>query len=504
MLPHRPPSSKENSQFTFVSENNSAEARSHAMREHWKQRRKRSSESTRQRSLRPLLPRLGTERHTELASAENTSEYHKAAHAEESNSNESIDAILNVASQALLGFDRALAPSLPDPFQTCPVYLTSQHHKLLHHWLCTHAAMMFDDLNTLHFNPMKDVWFPLDFSNASSFNCIMAHSAAHLAHLYAGTSPGRGTISSDALKFKARAVEILRLWQMDASMKLSDNSFAAVVRLLTFERYWGTEAEWTVHRNGLQAMIEAKGGIGQLRSNWRLELVVFLVTLMSKPSWFESRNKLTEISRSSMSSLFPDDPFSLDKIRSLWLISFVQDMRVFMSASTTGKLSSLLKLRDAVLLLRSSFLLSNLDISQELLNSTANYDRLVCLILISVAVHGFLSGIYDAQEESAGCILLNYLNSALIEAADHLHGDSVHDLRLLLQLCVTENYVDGQQQINYVLEMSEVMNALSSEARCGIEKCLINLLHRVFDHDSDFIVDDEWTPDSLLASMHGT
>jgi hypothetical protein len=99
----------------------------------------------------------------------------------------------------------------------------------------THAAMMFEDLDVTAFNPMKDVWFPLDLSNASSFNCIMAHSAAHLYHLYAGTPARRGSISSDALKYKIEAVRILRLWLGDPEKELSDDSFAAVVRLLTFE-----------------------------------------------------------------------------------------------------------------------------------------------------------------------------------------------------------------------------------------------------------------------------
>lgn len=99
----------------------------------------------------------------------------------------------------------------------------------------THATMMFEDLDIPTFNPMKDVWFPLDLSNASSFNAIMAHSAAHLSHLYAGTSPQRGTNSSDALRFKSEAVRILHEWLSIPDKALSYDAFAAVIRLLTFE-----------------------------------------------------------------------------------------------------------------------------------------------------------------------------------------------------------------------------------------------------------------------------
>jgi len=95
--------------------------------------------------------------------------------------------------------------------------------------------MMFEELDIPTFNPMKDVWFPLDLSNASSFNAVMAHSAAHLSQLYAGMSPLRETNSSAALEFKTEAVRILHEWLSDPEKALSYDAFAAVIRLLTFE-----------------------------------------------------------------------------------------------------------------------------------------------------------------------------------------------------------------------------------------------------------------------------
>lgn len=95
--------------------------------------------------------------------------------------------------------------------------------------------MMFDEMPTPAFNPMRDVWFPLDLSNAACFNVIMAHSAAHLAYFYEGTTSSRGTNSYQALKYKSEAIEILNQWLNDPVQSLSNNTFATVVRLLTFE-----------------------------------------------------------------------------------------------------------------------------------------------------------------------------------------------------------------------------------------------------------------------------
>ncbi|KAI9930288.1 hypothetical protein MW887_012101 [Aspergillus wentii] len=236
------------SHFTFVTGNIQSEARSHAMREHWKRRHDRNKEAKTSNwkkvsSSRTLLPR-STSASNEEGSLTTTTSSSGLQHGERGREKGSPDGEVvgkkkhsqpGIPAQMFCGMSYALSSARPDPFQTCPVHLTSQHQKLLHHWISTHAAMMFEDLEVTEFNPMKDVWFPLDLSNASSFNCIMAHSAAHLSHLYAGTPPRQGTNSFDALKYKIEAVRILRIWLSDPEKELCDDAFAAVVRLLTFE-----------------------------------------------------------------------------------------------------------------------------------------------------------------------------------------------------------------------------------------------------------------------------
>jgi hypothetical protein len=225
------------------------------MKEHWKRRHQRNKEAKacHQRKISRNMPLRSKGRSNEdVSTSEDTNR--SSGLPEVGN----MDVVGNqekspgIPTQLLCGVSYALSSSRPDPFQTCPVQLTTQHQKLLHHCayedlaacgnftdgmvgISTHAAMMFEDLSVTEFNPMKDVWFPLDLSNASSFNCVMAHSAAHLYHLYAGTPAQRGSKSSDALKYKIEAVRILRSWLVDPNKELSDDSFAAVVRLLTFE-----------------------------------------------------------------------------------------------------------------------------------------------------------------------------------------------------------------------------------------------------------------------------
>lgn len=89
--------------------------------------------------------------------------------------------------------------------------------------------MMFEDMPRSAFNPMRDVWMPLDLSNAASFYAIMAHASAHLVFLRGQRS------SSQALKFKTEAMVLVNQWMSNPEQRLCDDTFAAVLRLLTFE-----------------------------------------------------------------------------------------------------------------------------------------------------------------------------------------------------------------------------------------------------------------------------
>ncbi|KAK9491414.1 hypothetical protein V1508DRAFT_357993 [Lipomyces doorenjongii] len=522
--------------FTFVHEKSQAGIRSHAMREYWKQRHKTKRGHPVRQTPQKLLPRTapatsgaGQARQAAPSDSSVHGQYMDDLHFLDEQGLESIylselellaadlatdlatDIVRNDANikgvpvQALTGMNHALAAVRFDPFDTCPVKLTTEHQKLLHHWLSTHATMMFEELTITSFNPMRDVWFPLDLSNASSFNTVMAHSAAHLAYLQGGMD------SVDALRYKAEAMRILNIWLGDPTKSLSDEAFAAVVRLLTFERYWGTEAEWRVHRDGLQGMIEARGGLAALQDNWRLGLIVCLVSLMAKPSWFDSSNRVWEISEHSLdNSLHPmlASIIDLHKIYCLWLISFIQDMRTLMRSSSQLYQQGLRvypAVHDAVLLLHFHF---QLDAQTSMHDGpTPEYDRLACLLFISVLLQESMSSTSTATLPTSDSFPRPPSNSLAIldvslQESRNLWEGSVANMHLFL-FHHFMNLPDGSLKTKYAVQMTDVLGHLSLEARRGVEKCLLNLLCGTKGGKLRFSAEDSWTPDSLLSSMHG-
>lgn len=134
--------------FAFVAETGQSNARSHAMREHWRQRHSRNNSTKAKRAQSNVLPNIlsaadrgksPNENLTQKRSSRSPGSQSSGRQCSESSSSVTDQELYNrikrlgVPSQLLSGLGRALSTSALDPFQTFPVQLTSQHHKLLHH-----------------------------------------------------------------------------------------------------------------------------------------------------------------------------------------------------------------------------------------------------------------------------------------------------------------------------------------------------------------------------------
>ncbi|KAF5671121.1 hypothetical protein FDENT_11005 [Fusarium denticulatum] len=289
-------------EFAFVEhESSKKELRSHAMREHWKNRRQTMNEEKQKRQKRTQHTLLPTPTTQSTMSDENSESSSSVLNSNTSSvtalipNNERQPDLEGIPSQILSGVNLVFGSSRLDPFEQLPMELSVTHHKLLHHWFSAHAAMMFGPSPDGAFSPMRDVWLPLDLSNPASFNALMALSAAHLSRMQSFSQ------SEVALEFKSEAVRIVQLWMQDPERAVSDDVLAAILRLLTYERYWGTESEWIIHHKGLMNLVEARGGVARLSNgDWsfqrldNLNLLNFCLEA-NHPSWHDSLENLNSI-----------------------------------------------------------------------------------------------------------------------------------------------------------------------------------------------------------------
>ncbi|KAI1149486.1 tachykinin family protein [Nemania diffusa] len=508
--------------YVFVTGENTRDGRSHAIRAHWRQRRQRTEMQRRereeqdQRPLRTIRPgpggpsnEGGPSRMPPVPMPEPEPHVHEdldedmASSSDESRRDSPfqlgeipLGMLEGIPAQALSGMNLALGSSRLDPFDRFPVQLTSKHHRLLHHWLSTFAGMMFN-IRMTTFNPMRDVWFPLDLSNAASFNAIMAHSAAHLARMQGFP------VSNDAVQFKVEAVGIVQSWARDPDLALSDDTIAAILRLLSFERYWGSEDEWRIHHNGLLQIIDARGGIATLQGNWRLEITTFLVTLMGRPSWFDSSNQLREISQQAMAT----HPIlghlgNLYKTRCLWLLSFMQDMRTFMSHSPeiyNHGLAHYAYIREALLFVKSDLQLHDGGQAEEDINERERV-RLACLIYICVMLQGSVGPGNPAPEDFHQGYSITFLDQCLAQNHARWQGSIQSLYQSLFHGDIAAQ--TPPSRLRYALDLTNVLCSTSPEARRGVERCMLQILCQAAT-EARTTLDYDWTPDSLLACIEG-
>ncbi|KAJ8131730.1 hypothetical protein O1611_g1896 [Lasiodiplodia mahajangana] len=509
--------------YIFVTGDNTRDGRSHAIRAHWRQRRQRTERQRRereeqeQRPPRTIMPgpggplneggpsRIqslpGPQPHIHEVSDEDVADSPDDSPGGSPAPAGDIPAAIleGIPGQALSGMNLALGSSRLDPFDRFPVRFTSKHHRLLHHWLSTFAGMMFSMHRTM-FNPMRDVWFPLDLSNAASFNAIMAHSAAHLARMQGFP------VSNDAVQFKVEAVGIVQSWARDPELALSDDTIAAILRLLSFERYWGSEDEWRIHHNGLLQIIDARGGIATLQGNWRLEITTFLVTLMTRPSWFDSSNQLREISQQSIAA----HPVlghlgNLYKTRCLWLLSFMQDMRTFMSHSPeiyNHGLAHYAFIRDALLVVKSDLRVQDAGLQAEDDTNERELIRLACLFYICVMLQG--SDTPDAGNPAPMDFYQSYSIASLDQCLARDHAQWQGSIQSLYQ-SLFHGDIAAQtppNKLRYALDLTNVLGSTSPEARQGVERCMLQILCQAA-MEARTTLDYDWTPDSLLACIEG-
>ncbi|KAH7211133.1 fungal-specific transcription factor domain-containing protein [Fusarium oxysporum] len=495
-------------EFAFVqNESNKRELRSHAMREHWKNRRQTINEEKQKRQKRTQHTLLPTPKTQSTMSDENSESSSSVLNTNASSdtalipNNERQSDLEGIPYQILSGVNLALGLSRLDPFDQLPMKLSVIHHKLLHHWFSAHAAMTFGPSPDGAFSPMRDVWLPLDLSNPASFNALMALSAAHLSRMQGFSQ------SEVALEFKSEAVRIVQLWMQDRERAVSDDVLAAILRLLTFERYWGTEAEWIIHHKGLMNLLEARGGIAALSSNWRLELTTFLVSLMTRPTWFDCSNQIQELL--THTSELPLHPIlrkgsDLRKLRSLWLLSFIQDMGTFRTNLLRTTAVHYSAFHEAILLLKAQRQDHELDTGRPELCSDLELTRLACLLFICVLLQKSpFESPHDAgncHEEAWTFQNLDLLNFFLETNMPSWHG-SLENLHSILFFHFTTSEGTGLDP-DYVRNMTTIIASLTGGARYTVERCLLEILCRASGGEQN-LFEEKYTPDILLSTISG-
>lgn len=191
---------------------------------------------------------------------------------------------------------------------------------------------------------------------------------------------------------------------------------------------------------------------------------------MSRPSWLDPTNNLEEISRPLSQSpianpLFPS--LDVQKVRCLWLISFIQDMRTFMGYFHGVGLSRFPSLHTAIGLLRQNYQLS---VEGSCLGSYPpglECEMLACLFSIGIILQESMSLSHEDTSYIPGPSKTLCLLDTTLRESQYAWCHSIHNLQSILYQFPMGWYESGGFSVNYVEEMVKVLATLSLEARQG-------------------------------------
>lgn len=159
-------------------------------------------------------------------------------------------------------------------------------------------------------------------------------------------------------------------------------------------------------------------------------------------------------------------------------------------------------LHAAVELLLNNFMVFLKTPASETLDPEMEHELLGCLFSVGVVLQESISDLSEGQTQTHSVDMLTMLDTALREVRDSWCY-SIPNLLFYLHQILMRLFDSGDFKINYVKELVGVLSTLSLEARQGVEKCLLNLFYSLGRRGNGGLIDDGWTPDSLLSSVHG-
>ncbi|KAH6715632.1 hypothetical protein BKA61DRAFT_605001 [Leptodontidium sp. MPI-SDFR-AT-0119] len=149
-----------------------------------------------------------------------------------------------------------------DPFVAYPVEITEQRQRIL--------DCVFDSrVGTL--KPYRDAYYFIARDDASAFHQFLANAALHRT-LY--ISEGKILRSHEATAFHYKALQLANRKIGNIEERVSDGMIATALIMAAYNHILLDLEAWNMHMDGIEKILNLRGGIETLNSNMRLRLLV--------------------------------------------------------------------------------------------------------------------------------------------------------------------------------------------------------------------------------------
>jgi hypothetical protein len=161
-----------------------------------------------------------------------------------------------------------LNPNQMDPFSNFPINLDHPRQELMNHFMTLSSRWLAHFHTEAFYNPIRDAVIPVGMAHPAGIHIILGYSAFSMALFKGEKEP------VEALQHKSKAFALINEGLQDPSQRLSDGLLSAVVAAVWLEHRWGTPESLLTHLDGLNQMLQSRGGPRSIRSNRFLDLTV--------------------------------------------------------------------------------------------------------------------------------------------------------------------------------------------------------------------------------------
>ncbi|KAH8697276.1 hypothetical protein BGW36DRAFT_427242 [Talaromyces proteolyticus] len=164
------------------------------------------------------------------------------------------------------------AGGIRDPFNSYPIPISDNDHRLINHYVVTYPAMMYKLSNKPQKNPMMEIFQQFALKDRIPFQAMLAIASKHLASVEGQSE------SLQSLAHKTQALQLINRNIRDTTDDQIDNFIYAVATMAVIEKWSKDPSIERMHIKGLTLMIRRRGGMRVLKAQKPfLEQVVYWV-----------------------------------------------------------------------------------------------------------------------------------------------------------------------------------------------------------------------------------
>lgn len=126
---------------------------------------------------------------------------------------------------------------------------------------------------------LRTTWFHFVIADAAAFSVVMLLSAANYISVDSANPPPLG--ANGMLQLKHNAIMAINDVFVDERTRLSDGAIGAIAKMASYEAVHGDVQSYRLHMDGLQRMIELRGGLSCLGLGGLLRRMIIWIDLNS-------------------------------------------------------------------------------------------------------------------------------------------------------------------------------------------------------------------------------